>query len=115
MITVLWILLFVMIYKVLTLEKDYIEYDPFEILQLDPVSPLKISVCTAYLGSYTYSSIIIVEFVQLLEYTEKPLEGKLKERYQVGHQSIFVGLYYKPHQRRTGVLREILCHSSTVW
>ena len=35
---VLWALLFVMIYKVLTLEKDYIEYDPFEILQIDPVS-----------------------------------------------------------------------------
>ena len=35
---VLWALLFFMIYKVLTLEKDYIEYDPFEILQLDPVS-----------------------------------------------------------------------------
>lgn len=35
---VLWALLFLMIYKVLTLEKDYIEYDPFEILQLDPVS-----------------------------------------------------------------------------
>ena len=35
---VLWALFFVMIYKVLTLEKDYIEYDPFEILQIDPVS-----------------------------------------------------------------------------
>ena len=35
---VLWAVLFVMIYKVLTLEKDYIEYDPFEILQIDPVS-----------------------------------------------------------------------------
>ena len=38
MLLVLWALLFLMIYKVLTLEKDYIEYDPFEILQLDPVS-----------------------------------------------------------------------------
>ena len=26
-----------MVYKILTLEKDYTEYDPFEILQLDPV------------------------------------------------------------------------------
>lgn len=34
---VLWAIFFVMIYKVLTLEKDYIEYDPFEILQIDPV------------------------------------------------------------------------------
>ena len=40
MIIVLWVLLFVMIYRVLTLEKDYIEYDPFEILQIDPVSKL---------------------------------------------------------------------------
>ena len=39
-IIVLWALLFVMIYKVLTIEKDYIEYDPFEILQIDPVSNL---------------------------------------------------------------------------
>ena len=39
-IIVLWVLLFVMIYRVLTLEKDYIEYDPFEILQIDPVSKL---------------------------------------------------------------------------
>ena len=29
-----------MLYKVLTADKDYEEYDPFEILQLDPVSPL---------------------------------------------------------------------------
>ena len=39
-IIVLWVLLFVMIYRVLTLEKDYIEYDPFEILQIDPVSKI---------------------------------------------------------------------------
>ncbi len=38
MLLVLWVLFFVMIYKVLTLEKDYTEYDPFEILQIDPVS-----------------------------------------------------------------------------
>lgn len=39
-IIVLWSLLFFMIYKVLTIEKDYIEYDPFEILQIDPVSTM---------------------------------------------------------------------------
>lgn len=33
----LWLLLFVMVYKVLSADKDYVEYDPFEILQLDPV------------------------------------------------------------------------------
>ena len=33
----LWLLLLVMVYKVLSADKDYEEYDPFEILQLDPV------------------------------------------------------------------------------
>lgn len=47
-IAALWALLFLMIYKVLTLEKDYIEYDPFEILQLDPVSPLYSSLCSSW-------------------------------------------------------------------
>ena len=62
MIAVLWGLLFLMIYKVLTLEKDYIEYDPFEILQLDPVSPLHFSV-TRHILVPTCA----VEFVQFLE------------------------------------------------
>ena len=35
---VLWSLLFLLIYKVLTLETTYEEYDPFAILQVDPVS-----------------------------------------------------------------------------
>ena len=42
MIFILWTILFVMIYKVLTLEKDYTEYDPFEILQIDPVSNISL-------------------------------------------------------------------------
>ena len=32
----LWLLLFYMIYKVLTVEVDYEEYDPFSILELEP-------------------------------------------------------------------------------
>ena len=37
MIVVLWTILILMVYKVLTTDKDYIEYDPFEILEIDPV------------------------------------------------------------------------------
>ena len=32
-----------MVYKVLTVEADYTEYDPFAILQLDPVSPSSVT------------------------------------------------------------------------
>ena len=32
----LWLLLLLMVYKVLTVETDYQEYDPFAILELDP-------------------------------------------------------------------------------
>ena len=35
---VLWALLVFMVYKVATADHEYQEYDPFEILQLDPVS-----------------------------------------------------------------------------
>lgn len=34
---VLWAILLLMVYKVLSTDKDYTEYDPFEILELDPV------------------------------------------------------------------------------
>lgn len=34
---VLWSVLLLMVWKVVTTDKDYVEYDPFEILQLDPV------------------------------------------------------------------------------
>ena len=37
-VVVLWLVLAVMVYKVLTVERDYVEYDPFAILELDPVS-----------------------------------------------------------------------------
>lgn len=33
---VLWSVLLLMVWKVVTTDKDYVEYDPFEILQLDP-------------------------------------------------------------------------------
>ena len=35
---VLWSFFAVMLFKVVTLERDYVEYDPFEILELDTVS-----------------------------------------------------------------------------
>ena len=35
---VLWGLLLLMVYKVAMIEKDYEEYDPFQILELAPVS-----------------------------------------------------------------------------
>ena len=38
MLVLLWSLLVFMVYKVATVETEYQEYDPFEILQLDPVS-----------------------------------------------------------------------------
>lgn len=34
---VLWAVLGFMVYKVFTADKDYVEYDPFEILKIDPV------------------------------------------------------------------------------
>ena len=34
----LWSLLAFMVYKVATVETEFQEYDPFEILQIDPVS-----------------------------------------------------------------------------
>ena len=37
MLAILWGILVFMLYKVVAMDKDYIEYDPFEILQLDPV------------------------------------------------------------------------------
>ena len=38
MVLVMWCVFAVMVYKVLMLERDYTEYDPYEILELDPVS-----------------------------------------------------------------------------
>ena len=34
---VLWAILAFMLYKVFTADKDYVEYNPFEILKIDPV------------------------------------------------------------------------------
>ena len=38
MVLVMWCVFAAMVYKVLTLERDYTEYDPYEILELDAVS-----------------------------------------------------------------------------
>ena len=51
LLTLLWSLLVFMVYKVITAETDYQEYDPFEILNIDPVCKLCFSVrwsCVQY-------------------------------------------------------------------
>ena len=50
MLLVLWAILLYMLYKVLTADKEYTEYDPFEILQLDPVC-VCVCVCVCVLVS----------------------------------------------------------------
>ena len=67
-VVVLWCVFAMMLYKALTLERDYVEYDPYAILELDAVSCIPYSRVVKRTSLISAYSLLGVGLILLSKY-----------------------------------------------